>query len=304
MRRGARAGLLAALALGASSTYAVAADAPNPPPIVVTPGEGRGAPGVGIGVYSPGGGMPGGPSGGGGVTPVLNPVGTGGSGPVGGNGNPFIPGNTSPGSYPGCPPALNDPAWVAYCNPPATPAAAGAAAAPPPPPSIALASAAYGELTMPAPVPSHYPTGTLRENGHPYTLVNANTWFWTDPATWKSVSKTVSAGAVWGKATATPVSLSFSPGDGAAAVSCPGPGAPFVATTDTWVSPVNPQGCSYRYVQSSLGFGGDDQVTATYTISWRVDWTGSDGSRGTFNDLQTQTASRFAVAELQTVVTR
>ncbi len=186
--------------------------------------------------------------------------------------------------------------------PPALPA--GATGPPPPPPSIVLALSAFGQLTMPAPVPSHYPSGTLKEDGHPYTLVNANTWFWTNPASWEPVSKTVSAGAVWGKATATPMSLSFSPGDGAATVSCPGPGTPFVATVDTWVSPVNPQGCSYRYPKNSLGVGGADQVTATYTIVWRVDWTGSDGNGGTFNNLQTQTTSRFAVAELQTVVTR
>ncbi len=157
---------------------------------------------------------------------------------------------------------------------------------------------------MPAPVPSHYPSGTLKEDGHPYTLVNANTWFWTDPATWQPVSKTVSAGPVWGKATATPVSLSFTPGDGSRTMTCLGPGSPFVANQQTWVAPVNPQGCSYRYPNNSLGVGGDDQVTSTYTITWRVDWTGSDGTSGTFNNLQTQTASRFAVAELQTVITR
>ena len=55
---------------------------------------------------------------------------------------------------------------------------------------------------------------------------------------------------------------------------------------------------------SSLGVGGDDQVTATYTITWTVTWTGSDGTSGAFNGMQTQTASRFAVAEAQTVVVR
>ena len=100
------------------------------------------------------------------------------------------------------------------------------------------------------------------------------------------------------------MSLSFTPGGGGRTVTCPGPGTAFTATVDTWVSPVNPQGCSYRYPNSSYGVGGDDQVTATYTITWRVDWTGSDGTSGAFNGLQTQTTSRFSVAELQTVVTR
>lgn len=155
---------------------------------------------------------------------------------------------------------------------------------------------------MPTPVPSRYPSGTLKESGHPYTIVNANTWFWTDPGTWQPVSKTVTAGAVWGKATASPVSLSFTPGDGSRTVSCPGPGSPWKANERTWLAPVNPQGCSYRYSKSSLGVGGDDQVTATYTITWNVTWTGSDGSSGAFNNMQTSTPSRFAVAEVQTVV--
>ncbi len=319
-----RAGLLAAVLSGIVAGHAWAVDPPKPP-IVVTPGSGQGQ--VGIGVYAPGGGNPSGNGGGatGGNAPGGgNPSGNGGGGSVvpvgatggtgsaaGGNGNPFIPGNlpvTGPFFY--CPPDLNNPAWVAACNPPAAPAAPAGGGAPapppppPPPPSIALAQAAWGQLVMPSPVPSRYPSGTLKTDGHPYTLVNANTWFWTDPATWQPVSKTVTAGAVWGKATATPVSLGFTPGDGSRTVTCTGPGSAWVANEQTWVAPVNPQGCSYRYPKSSLGVGGDNQVTSTYTITWKVTWTGSDGTSGTFNNMQTQTTSRFAVAELQTVVTR
>ncbi len=146
--------------------------------------------------------------------------------------------------------------------------------------------------------------GILKENGHPYTVVNANTWFWTDPATFQPVSKTVTAGAVWGKATATPVSLTFTPGDDGQPVTCDGPGQEWQTNDQTWLPPVNPQGCSYKYPNSSLGVGGDDQVTATYAITWKVTWTGSDGTSGAFNGMQTQTPSRFAVAEVQTVVVR
>jgi len=209
----------------------------------------------------------------------------------------------------GCPPNPNNAAWVAFCNPPA--AAPGAPAAPPPsppppppPPSIALAQQAWGELVLSTPKPSRYPTGILKESGHPYTVVNANTWFWTDPATFQPVSKTVTAGTVWGKATATPVSLTFTPGDGSRPVACKGPGQAWQPNDQTWLPPANPQGCSYQYPNSSLGVGGDDQVTATYTITWTVTWTGSDGTSGAFNGMQTQNASRFAVAEVQTVVVR
>ena len=189
----------------------------------------------------------------------------------------------------------------------ATPQGPPPAPGAPPAPVITpaqLAQAAYGLLQLPMPKPSHYPNGILKENGHPYTLVNANTWFWTDPSTWTPVSRTVSAGAVSATATATPVTLGFTPGDGGHTVTCQGPGTEFKATTATWVSPENPQGCSYRYPNSSYGVGGDDQVTATYTITWKVTWSGSDGTGGTFNNLQTQTTSRFSVAELLTVVTR
>ncbi len=302
--------------------HAVAAGTPPaPPPIVVTPQSGT----VQIGINVPGGttGAPAG-NGSGGGAPASG--GSGGGAPAGGaNGGTIVPvgsigtyqGGSNVGSNPFAstpfnnlsnPNCSNSPAQIANCMmaaapaPAPAPAAAGAPAAPPPPTSAQLAQAAFGELVMPLPVPSRYPSGILKESGHPYTIVNANTWFWIDPATFQPVSKTVTTGAVWGKATATPVSLGFTPGDGSHSVSCPGPGSPWKANDQTWLAPVNPQGCSYRYLQSSLGVGGDDQVTATYTITWNVTWTGSDDTGGAFNNMQTQTTSRFGVAEVQTVV--
>jgi len=300
LTRIARVGLLVGLLSGIANQPAWATDTP-PPPVIVTPGSGST---INIGVHGPGSGSWGGGGSSGGGT--ILPVGTGGSTPGGGstNTNPFFPGNVGASSaFPlGCPPDPANAAWVAFCNPPAaTPGTP--AAPPPPPPSIALARAAWGELVMPVPVPSRYPSGTLPQDGHPYTIVKANTWFWTDPATWQPVSKTVTVGTVWGKATATPVKLSFTPGDGSRSVPCAGPGSAWKANEQTWLAPVNPQGCSYRYTKSSLGVGDDDQVTATYTITWNVTWSGSDGTSGVFNNMQTSTNSRFAVAEVQTVVT-
>ncbi len=296
------AGLLVGQVHGlAAATPAYACDANNPctpPPVIVEPGRGSG---VGIWVNGPGSGGSGGAGGGGGVVqPVVQ------NGPVATNNNPFFPGSspTNPLFPLGCPPNPTNAAWVAACNPTA-PAAPGAPAAPPaPPPSIMLAQQAWGELTLPPPNPSRSPSGILKESGHPYTVVNADTWFWTDPATFQPVSKTVTAGTVWGKATATPVSLTFTPGDGSHPVTCKGPGQVWQPNDQVWLPPANPQGCSYQYPNSSLGVGGDDQVTATYTITWMVTWTGSDGTSGAFNGMQTQTASRFAVAEAQTVVVR
>ena len=230
-----------------------------------------------------------------------------GSGTTGGSGNPYVPttdwAQLLGALQSGCQGApFVNPQVPCSMIPPAQPA--GAPGPPPPPPSIVLALSAWGELVMPVPKPARYPTGILKESGHPYTVVNANTWFWTDPATWQPVSKTVTAGAVWGTATATPVSLIFGPGDGEPPVTCNGPGQAWQPNDQTWLPPVNPQGCSYQYSNSSLGVGGDDQVTATYAITWKVTWSGSDGTGGVFNGMQTQTTSRFAVAEAQTVVVR
>ena len=270
-----------------------------------------------IGLVAPGGGSaaPAGKASGGGGSGGSKAAAAGSGGAYQGgssvSSNPFFMGDTPADPTTGlsapCPAA--GPAVCTVPQQPAAPAAApapapAAPAAPPPPSAFSLAVAAFGELVMPRPVPSRYPSGTLKTNGHPYTIVNANTWFWTDPATWQPVSKTVTAAAVWGTATATPARLSFTPGDGSRPVSCPGPGSPWKANEQTWLAPVNPQGCSYRYPKSSLGVGGDDQVSATYTITWNVTWSGSDGSSGTFNNLQTSTTSRFAVAEVQTVIVK
>lgn len=109
---------------------------------------------------------------------------------------------------------------------------------------------------------------------------------------------------MWATVTATPTTLSFDPGDGSGQpVTCSGPGTKFKATVETWVSPGNPQGCSYRYTKTSTGVGGE--VTSTYTITWTVTWKGSDGSGGTLNGLPEQHhLPVLSVAELQAVVTR
>lgn len=279
----ASAGLLAAQLQGIlTSPPAAACDSGQscPSPVVVQANAGMGS--VRVGVSVPGSSSPGG---------------SGGSGGSNGSGG----GSHAAGSAVGAPgSAASNPFFIGDV-PPAAPAAAGAPPAPPPPPpAIALARAAWGQLVLPSPQPGRYPSGILRESGHPYTIVNANTWFWTAPETWQTLSKTVTVGAVWGRATATPTRLSLQPGDGHAEVSCPGPGAPWQANDTTWLAPVNPAGCSYKYSKSSLGRI-NDQVSARYTITWTITWAGSDGTGGTFGQMLTDTPVAFAVAEVQTV---
>ena len=177
----------------------------------------------------------------------------------------------------------------------ATPPAAPAAVDP-----AVLAQQALSTLTVPSPTTGRYPAGILQE-GQPFTVVNAYTWFWTDPGSFRALTARADAGGVWAQVTVTPTALSFTPGDGAATVSCPGPGVAWQPGDGVWAA--SPAGCDYRYPHSSIRQP-DGQVTATYGIQWSVTWTSSTGATGTLPDLTTTSNATFAVAEVQSVVIR
>ena len=163
-----------------------------------------------------------------------------------------------------------------------------------------LARQALSSLTVPSPTSGRYPAGTMRD-GLPFTVVNAYTWFWTDPASFRVLTARADAGGVWAQVTVTPTALSFTPGDGAAAVSCPGPGVAWQPGDGVWAA--SPAGCDYRYPDSSI-HQPDGQVTATYSIQWSVTWTSSTGASGTLPGLTTASNTTFAVAEVESVVIR
>ena len=164
----------------------------------------------------------------------------------------------------------------------------------------ALAQQALRTLTVPAPTTGRYPAGTMQD-GRPFTVVDAYTWFWTEPGSFRELTARADAGGVWAQVTVTPTVLSFAPGDGAAAVSCPGPGVAWQPNDGVWAP--SPAGCEYRYPHSSI-HQPDRQVTATYSIRWSVTWTSSTGASGTLPDLTTSSNATFAVAEVEAVVTR
>ena len=193
---------------------------------------------------------------------------------------------TNGGSFPG---TNGFSFWSA--TPPAGPAAVDPAE---------LAEQALQTLTVPRPTTGRYPAGTLRD-GQPFTVVNAYTWFWTDPESFRALTARADVGGVWAQVTVTPTALHFAPGDGAAAFACPGPGVAWQPGDGVWAP--SPAGCHYRYPHSSIDQPGE-QVTATYGISWSVAWTSSTGASGTLPDLTTSSNATFAVAEVQAVVTR
>jgi hypothetical protein len=298
MRRACRLVLAAVLtALAVSSVAAVGqvgprAKADPPPPIVVTPVNPR-IDEVGIAVTQPGHG--GGSSGGTQTVSTYR-----GACDAECRANPrsqaLFCGQLNQGGIPAA-------TWASFLQAVGCAAGTQPAAAARPPTAAELAVAAYGRLRLPAPVPARYPTGTLRD-GRSYTIVQTYMWFWSSPATWKPLSKRVCAGALCATARAAPMSLSFGPGNGEQGVSCPGPGTAWERPPGgSWIPTRQPQGCEYRYTTSTFG-DPNGELTATYTITWQVSWTGTNGTSGRLNPLTTRADSTFAVAELQSVVTR
>ena len=163
----------------------------------------------------------------------------------------------------------------------------------------ALAKSALAKLVIPGPSTGRYPAGRLQD-GRPYTAVSTYTWFWTDAAAWHSLRARASQGPAWAEVTVTPSGLTFTPGDGAAAVGCPGPGTAWQRSFGVYAA--SPSGCDYRYPHSSIDAPGQE-VTATYAIRWTPTWTSSAGAGGTLPAVTTTAQTAFVVAEVESVVT-
>src|SRR5664279_2315364 len=177
----------------------------------------------------------------------------------------------------------------------------GALAAPPPPPPdpAVVAQQAYTELTVPKPEAQRSPPETNSDpdnDGLPYTWLGLLTWVWVN--NWQPLQRTVDLRGVSATVTATPTSLVFDPGNGDAAVSCPGPGRPWTEA-DGNTAPTG-GGCGYMYRAVTP----DGPLTASTSIAWSVAWTSNTGAGGTFPALSTATTSSFLVEQIQVVVKR
>ena len=91
------------------------------------------------------------------------------------------------------------------------------------------------------------------------------TWLWLDSVWWQTYEATARAGRVWSTVRATPVSTTWSMGDGRT-VSCRGPGTPWQAGM-----PENASDCTHTYRTSSAGSPGGTfrlEATVTFEVSW------------------------------------
>ncbi len=178
------------------------------------------------------------------------------------------------------------------------PAASPVKAAPPAAAPSALALQATNLLTLPAPIVNLNPSA--------FSIVNLSSWLWIDPQTWHSFRATATAGGVSATAIATPVSVSWSMGDGHTVV-CDGPGTPYDPTIP---DAAQSTACSYAFPESSAGRpsadgdSNDGAFDVTATITWTVSWsaTGAPGG-GQLPSLHTGSTVPVRVEQVESVGT-
>jgi len=149
-----------------------------------------------------------------------------------------------------------------------------------------VAEQAENSLTLPDP--------TLDFNPSPSAIVNLPTWLWIDPSIWHDYSVTASVDDVSATATAIPVSVTWTTGDGGT-LTCDGPG---IAFRDDEPSASQSTSCSHTYSTTSIGQWtpdgdlNDAEYVVSATVTWEVDWSTSNGAGG--GSLPTLTTTRWA----------
>lgn|GEM_PF-3054673 len=157
-----------------------------------------------------------------------------------------------------------------------------------PPGQALLVAEAIKRLRLPAPA--------IRLNPKPPAaqVVHLPSWLWLDQSSWGTRRATASVPGLSVTATATPVSVRWSTGDGAI-VTCRGAGTPWTEGTDA--RKPSPD-CGHTYTVGS----GEGTFTVTATITWTVTWAGG-GASGTEPPLTSTASAQVKVAGVPTVIT-
>lgn len=187
--------------------------------------------------------------------------------------------------------------WVVGTGEPADIAGGGGPAVVLPTPGE-LAERARQQLQLPLPAPGRSPKFRLRD-GRSATLVQENTWIWTDPGVWEEQSQRVRVGPVWAEVTARPTRMRFDSGMGQR-ISCDGPGTRYERLYGMHAASPD---CGVVYTHSSDGMP-NGETTAEYAITWSVSWRGSTGTTyegGELPDMISRASESFVVAEAQSL---
>jgi hypothetical protein len=156
---------------------------------------------------------------------------------------------------------------------------------------VVLAQLARRYIPLPPPTIQTSPMASADQ------VVNVPTWLWADPATWGVRRATASVPNESATVTATPVTVTWTMGDGRRVV-CRGPGTPFSGGDPARESP----DCGHTYHQSSARRAGL-RYPVTATTTWRITWvaSGVTGGSGTLAPLLRTSTTTLRVAEAQTV---
>jgi hypothetical protein len=136
------------------------------------------------------------------------------------------------------------------------------------------------------------------------SVVNLPTWLWIDAGIWHSYSVTASVGSVSATAVASPLSVTWSMGDGGR-VTCPGPGTPYDLGRPSSEQSTR---CAYSYVHSSAGQPSSDgnpnngAFDVSATVSWVVSWSAQGAAGGgELPMLSTWSSSTVRVEQVQSI---
>jgi hypothetical protein len=211
----------------------------------------------------------------------------------------FAPGGPTPGSWysvtctnESTGASTTQTEWIPDQSPTAT------ATATPAVDPYAVALQAEDSLRLPDPAVHLDPQGT--------SVVNLPTWLWIDADVWHPYAVTASVGTVSATAVATPISVTWTMGDGGS-VSCDGPGTPYDPAVP---SSQQSTPCQYAYAVSSFGQPSpdgnpdDDSFAVVASINWSVTWSVAGGvGGGTLPTLSTTSSTPVRVEQVESVDT-
>jgi hypothetical protein len=164
-------------------------------------------------------------------------------------------------------------------------------------PDEAVAAADPAVVAQSAVATLRLPKPTIKFNPAPPApqFVNLPTWLWLAPGSWAPRAATASVPGLAVTATAKPIRVQWSTGDGAR-VTCTGPGTRWRPGMDPAASSPT---CGHTYRQPSVGrSGGVFAVRAT--VRWQVSWAGG-GQAGTVPELSTTSTAQIVVREAPAV---
>lgn len=167
-----------------------------------------------------------------------------------------------------------------------------------------LAHEAVATLTL-HPATTH--TGTWEKpqwpSYGPVWWVGAPVWLWidtNDPHAWgtHTITATENSLTIWATVWATHTTYTL--GDGGS-ITCAGPGTPRPYDPNSLISEHSPTGCEHTYTTTNTLGNPNSRYNVTATVTWRTDWTATNGQTGTFTLTTTGTTTTLHIGQIRIV---